>query len=129
MTKPVSNREIARVNATLDKHLLSRVDTYAARHHEDRSTAIRQLLDHALRDLAKDEAIEAYVGGRLTLRELAAALDLDTWRAHDLLASEGVAVAQGDIAETAADLDAAIADLPTSSARSTPSPRARKRSP
>ncbi len=91
--------------------LLSRVDSYAARHHEDRSTAIRQLLDHALRDLAKDEAIEAYVGGRLTLREFAAALDLDTWRAHDLLASEGVAVAQGDIAETSANLDAAVADL------------------
>jgi hypothetical protein len=52
-----------------------------------------------------------YRHGRLTLRQLAEALELDTWGAHDLLASEGVAVAQGSRQETAADLEALLADV------------------
>jgi predicted HTH domain antitoxin len=55
--------------------------------------------------------VEAYRGGRLTLRELAAMLGLDIWATHDLLAAEGVAVAQGSMEETAADLAATNADL------------------
>ena len=115
MTKP----GIARVNATLDRDLLARVDAYAVRHHEDRSTAIRQLLDLALRELAKQDAVEAYTSGRVTLRQFAAALGLDVWQAHDLLASESVAVAQGDIAETATDLAAKIEALAPKRRRST----------
>lgn len=103
--------EVVRINATLDRALLDRVDQYASTNSEDRSTAIRQLLRIALRQLAKDEAIAAYRQGRLTLRELAAALDVDIWGAHDLLASEGVAVAQGRRQETAADLEALISSL------------------
>jgi hypothetical protein len=99
---------VVRINATLDRSLLDRVDRYAARNAEDRSTAIRQLLTLALRQLGKDEAIMAYRQGRLTLRQLADALDLDVWGAHDLLASEGVAVAQGSRQETEADLDALL---------------------
>ncbi|MGH9247827.1 MAG: ribbon-helix-helix protein, CopG family [Acidimicrobiales bacterium] len=102
---------VARVNATLDEDLLARVDEYAARNREDRSTAIRQLLDLALRELAKREAIEAHRGGRLTMRELARALGLDVWGAHDLLAAEGVAIAQGTMAETASDLAAVLAEM------------------
>jgi hypothetical protein len=101
---------VVRINATLDRSLLERVDRYAALNSEDRSTAIRQLLRIALRELSKDEALSAYRQGRLTLRELAAALDLDTWGAHDLLASEGVAVAQGRRQETAVDLDALVVE-------------------
>ncbi len=101
--------DVVRINATLDRALLERLDRYAARNSEDRSTAIRQLLRLALRELSKDEALAAYRQGRLTLRQLAEALDLDTWSAHDLLASEGVAVAQGSRQETAADLDALVA--------------------
>ena len=97
--------KVRRVNATLDEDLLARVDDYAARHREDRSTAIRQLLAIALRSLAEDDAIEAYVNGRLTLRELAEMLDLSVWGAHDFLAARGVAIAQGTMAETASDLD------------------------
>jgi hypothetical protein len=41
-----------------------------------------------------------------------AALGLGTWQAHDLLRAEGVAVARGDRAETAAALDAVLGDLP-----------------
>jgi len=100
--------KLARVNATLDKDLLARVDEFAARHREDRSTAIRQLLDTALRSLAEQDAIDAYRGGRITLRELAAALNLSVWAAHDLLAARGVAIAQGTMAETASDLAAML---------------------
>lgn len=100
-----------RVNVTLDADLLARVDEYAARHREDRSTAIRQLLDLALRSLAERDAIEAYESGRLTVRELAAVLNLGVWGAHDFLASRGVAIAQGTLAETASDLDAVLGEL------------------
>jgi hypothetical protein len=46
-------------------------------------------------DGAKREAIDSYRSSRLTLQDFARALGLDTWRAHDLLRSEGVAVARG----------------------------------
>ena len=103
--------DIARVNATLDRDLLERVDQYAARHREDRSTAIRQLLDIALRELAKHDGLHAYRQGRLTLRDLALMLGLDIWATHDLLIAEGVAIAQGTMAETARDAAAVLAEL------------------
>jgi hypothetical protein len=103
----VSN--VVRINATIDRSLLDRVDQYAARNAEDRSTAIRQLLRLALRQLSTDDAVAAYRHGRLTLRQFAEALDLDVWGAHDLLASERVAIAQGSRQETQADLDALLA--------------------
>lgn len=89
-----------RVNAVMSEELVTRVDAFARRRHEDRSTAIRQLVDFALREMSVQEALDAYRGGRLTLRDLAKALGLDVWAAHDLLASKGVAVAQGAAAET-----------------------------
>jgi hypothetical protein len=52
------------------------------------------------------------------LRELAAALHLSLWGAHDLLAERGVAIAQGTIAETAGDLDAVLAELASARSRS-----------
>ena len=79
--------DVVRVNATLDRELLDRVDRYASCNHEDRSTAIRQLLHLALRELAKREGFEAFRGGRLTVRELARLLGLDVWATHDLLAA------------------------------------------
>lgn len=99
--------ETVRVNTTLTRALVERIDAFAAARFEDRSTAIRQLVDLALRDLAKRDALEAYQQGRLTLREFGAALGLDLWRAQDLLLAEGVAVAQGTVSETADALDAA----------------------
>lgn len=93
-----------RINATLDADLLARIDAFAAARLEDRSTAIRQLVDQALRDLSKKEALQAYQEARLTLRELASTLRLDVWSTQDLLAAEGVAVAQGGRGETAAAL-------------------------
>jgi hypothetical protein len=96
MTKTV------RVNTTLDDDLLERIDAFASERREDRSTAIRQLIDIALRELSKREALIAYRQGRLTLREFAGTLHLGVWAAHDLLLAEGVAIAQGNRAETSA---------------------------
>lgn len=103
--------DVVRINATVDRALLDRVDRFAARHSEDRSTAIRQLLRIALRQLATDEAVTAFRQGRLTIRQFAEMLDLDVWGAHDLLHSQGVAIAQGTRAETAADLESVIASI------------------
>jgi hypothetical protein len=100
-----------RVNATIDEDLLRRVDAYARSHYEDRSTAVRQLLDFALRELHKREALKAYGAGRVTLRELGEALGLGVWATHDLLRSEGVDVARGDRGETLEALRATLADL------------------
>lgn len=97
-----------RINATMDEDLVRRVDAFASSRYEDRSTAVRQLLDFALRELQKREALEAYRESRLTLREFARALGLDVWAAHDLLRAEGVAVARGDRLETKSALDDAL---------------------
>jgi len=90
-----------RINATLDERLLARIDAFADSRLEDRSTALRQLADFALREMALREALEAYRTSRLTLRELADALAVDVWKAHDLLRANGIAVAQGTAEETA----------------------------
>ena len=103
--------DIVRINATLDRALLERVDRYAKQNSEDRSTAIRQLLRLALRQLNKDEALARYRQGRLTIRQLAEAIDLDVWGAHDFLASEGVAVAQGTRQDTEVDLGALLDEV------------------
>lgn len=89
-----------RVNATMDEDLLRRVDAFAAARYEDRSTAVRQLVDFALRELHKNEALGAYRAGRVSLREFARAMGLGVWAAHDLLRTEGIPVAQGERSET-----------------------------
>jgi metal-responsive CopG/Arc/MetJ family transcriptional regulator len=100
-----------RVNASLDRKLVDRIDAYAHERFEDRSTAIRQLVDLALRELAKCDALAGYRRGRLSLREFARALNLDIWAAQDLLRDEGVAVAQGPRSDTADAFDATIREL------------------
>ena len=100
--------ETVRINATLDRELLARIDAFARDRLEDRSTALRQLVDLALRELSKRDAVEAYRQGRLTLREFGRVVNLDIWKAQDLLLAEGVAVAQGGRGETADALDAAV---------------------
>lgn len=100
-----------RVNATMDEDLLRRVDAFAAARYEDRSTALRQLVDFALLELNKRQALEAYRTGRVTLREFARALGLEVWAAHDLLRSEGVPAAQGERSETSEALGSVTPDL------------------
>lgn len=104
--------QAVRVNATMDEDLLRRVDAFAAERYEDRSTALRQLVAFALRELHKRDAMDAYRAGRTTLREFARGLGLEVWAAHDLLRAENVDVAQGDRSETRSALEATLADLP-----------------
>ena|SRR5438067_2355315 len=113
-----------RVNTTLDDDLLERIDAFASERREDRSTAIRQLVDIALRELSKRDALTAYREGRLTLREFADALNLRIWGAHDVLLAEDVAVAQGSRAET----DTAFQSLMSTLAMRPPSPPTGRRS-
>ncbi|MGH4019052.1 MAG: hypothetical protein ACRDT0_07400 [Pseudonocardiaceae bacterium] len=103
--------QAVRVNATMDEELLRRVDAFAASHYEDRSTALRQLVDFALRELHKREALDAYRVGRITLRDFARTLGLDIWGAHDLLRAEGVPVGQGERSETSTALRDTLAEL------------------
>lgn len=103
--------QAVRLNATMDQELLGRLDAYATDHYEDRSTALRQLVDFALREIRKRDALEAYRSGRVTLREFARALGLKVWAAHDLLRAEGVDVSQGDRTETSAALATMVHDL------------------
>lgn len=98
--------QAVRLNATMDEDLLRRLDAYARDHYEDRSTALRQLVDFALRELRKQDALKAYRSGRVSLRDFASALGLGIWAAHDLLRAEGVEISQGDRAETTPALDA-----------------------
>lgn len=100
-----------RINATMDERLLARIDAFAERRLEDRSTALRQLADFALREMALRDAVDAYRDGRLTLRELADTLSVDGWKAHDLLRASGVAVAQGVRDETAASVRDVVAQV------------------
>lgn len=99
-----------RINATMDEELVRRIDAFAERRYEDRSTALRQLADFALREMALREALDAFRTGRVSLREFARVLGLDVWAAHDVLRVNGVAVAQGGRDETRAALEAALAD-------------------
>lgn len=96
----------------MDEELLRRVDAFAATRYEDRSTAVRQLVDFALRELQKRDAVAAYRAGRVTLREFARSLGLDIWGAHDLLRAESISIAQGDRAETSATLEATLRSMP-----------------
>ncbi len=115
-----------RVNTTLDSDLLERIDAFASDRREDRSTAIRQLVDIALRELSKGDALTAYRQGRLTLREFADTLNLGIWPAHDLLLAEGVAIAQGARAETSAAFESLVpAVAPRKRTRSSRGPRQR----
>jgi predicted HTH domain antitoxin len=97
--------------APILEELLARLDAYASERYEDRSTALRQLVDFALRELRKREAFDAYRSGRVTLRDFARALGLTVWGAHDLLRAEGVAIRHGDRAETVASLAGVLDEL------------------
>lgn len=103
--------ESVRVNAVMSRELVERIDAYARGRFEDRSTALRQLVDFALREMATQEALAAYSDGRVTLREFARSLGTGVWAAHDLLAAKGVAVAQGDISETRAAVEDVVREL------------------
>ena len=48
----------------MGEDLLRRVDAFAAERYEDRSTALRQLVAFALRELHKRDSMDAYAAGR-----------------------------------------------------------------
>ncbi|RLI88873.1 MAG: hypothetical protein DRO62_02865 [Candidatus Altiarchaeales archaeon] len=84
--------KFVRVNATLYKDMLKRIDSFAKKRHEDRSTAIRQLISTGLRERNKKEVVEAYRDNRITLREAAKLLSVSYLEVQDILAEEGIPI-------------------------------------
>jgi Arc/MetJ-type ribon-helix-helix transcriptional regulator len=84
--------KLARVNVTLGKDLLEKIDGYAKNKYEDRSTAMRQLMALGLQEGNKKDVTYAYKNKKITLREAAELLGTDYYGAQDILAGEGVAV-------------------------------------
>ena len=81
-----------RINATIDRQLLRRLDEYSLRYQEDRSTAVRQLLAFALREKNKNKALQAYKKGRLTIRQCAELLGVDYYEMNDLLSEANIPI-------------------------------------
>ena len=84
--------ELVRINTTLSKKVLEKVDHYAEEMQEDRSTAIRQLLIKAVFEIEKQQILKAYREKRLTIREAAAALGIDYWQMQELLEETGLPI-------------------------------------
>lgn len=81
-----------RVTTTMYKDILDKIDLYARLNHEDRATAIRQLIAEGLRIKLKDNVIEEFKQGRLTIREAADLLGLNYWQINDILEKEKVSI-------------------------------------
>lgn len=84
--------KFVRVNVTLYRDMLKKIDSFAKKRYEDRSTAIRQLMSIGLRERSRKEVVEAYRDNRITLREAAKLLSVDYWEAQDILVEEGIPV-------------------------------------
>ncbi len=77
--------ELMRINATLDKKIVQWIDHYAQDLHEDRSTAIRQLLAQAILEKQKKQILQAFASKKLTLRKAAQMLGVDYWTMQEFL--------------------------------------------
>lgn len=88
--------EMVRVNFTAPKELIERVDQFAQERLEDRSTAIRQLVQEGLKALLTDKVLGQLQRGGLTLREAAARLGIDLWELMDLLQQRGIPASGAD---------------------------------
>jgi len=84
--------EMVKIAVSLNRDLLEALERYAQEHLEDRSTALRQLLDFALKQKRLAKLAEQYRQGLLTMREVAEALGLSYRKAEALLGSLGVPV-------------------------------------
>jgi metal-responsive CopG/Arc/MetJ family transcriptional regulator len=96
------NGKLVRVNVTLRKDLLEKVDEYAKKKYEDRSTAMRQLVSLGLQEGNKKDVAYAYKNKTITLREAAELLGTEYYETQDILAEEGVPVTdltEGEIVE------------------------------
>jgi predicted HTH domain antitoxin len=84
--------ELVRTNTTLTKQLVKKIDHYAREMHEDRSTAIRQLLSKAILEMEQKQIIAAFSTKKITIREAANALGVDYWQMQELLEQKGVPI-------------------------------------
>ena len=87
---------MVRVNFTAPKELIERVEQFAQERLEDRSTAIRQLVQEGLKALLTDKVLDQFQRGGLTLREASARLGIDLWEFQDLLRQRGIPASGAD---------------------------------
>ncbi|HID30000.1 MAG TPA: hypothetical protein EYP19_08350, partial [Desulfobacterales bacterium] len=85
MTPVTKEPKMVRVNFTAPKELIERVEQFAQERLEDRSTAIRQLVQEGLKALLTDKVLEQFQRGGLSLREASARLGIDLREFQDLL--------------------------------------------
>jgi len=95
--------KMVKIAVSLNQELLERLGRYAEEHLEDRSTALRQLLDFALNQKRLAQLVEQYRRGLLTLREVAVALGISYRKAEALLGHEGVPILHVSPGETHSD--------------------------
>jgi len=91
--------ELVRVNFTAPEDLIERVEQFAKERLEDRSTAIRQLIQEGLKAVLAAKVVKQYQQGAVTLREAADQLGIDIWELHDLLLAHGVPTSSGALLE------------------------------
>ncbi|ACV64744.1 hypothetical protein Dtox_4068 [Desulfofarcimen acetoxidans DSM 771] len=84
--------EKIKISTNFEPELLKRIDAYANKRYTDRSAAIQQLVDIALRELNKGEVIKAYRDGRLSIRQCADMLGVDYFEMNNILQNEGISV-------------------------------------
>lgn len=89
--------KMKRINITLNKSLLEEVDKIAEMRLEDRSTAVRQLLQKSLKEEKIEKAIEEYKNQGMTLRQAARLSDMGYWEFQTEMAKRGIPLMSGVI--------------------------------
>ncbi len=84
--------ETVRINATLNKELLEKIDFYAEEKMENRSTAIRQLISEGLKQKLLDKVIEKIREHKMTIRQGAELLDIEYWELQEILKEKNTAI-------------------------------------
>ncbi len=72
------DKELVRTNILMDRELLDQIEKFAKERSEDRSTAIRQLINKALHDQRIELGIKRFQEGA-SFRKASAIAGLDYW--------------------------------------------------
>ena len=90
--------KMMRVNFTAPEELIDQVDQFARERLEDRSTAIRQLVQEGLKSFLIDRVLRQYQRGGMTLRETATRVGVEVNELIELLIERGIPVS-GEMVE------------------------------
>ena len=76
---------LERISVTIPEEMLKKLDYVARRRFEDRSVALRQLVSIGLKNIMLEEALDAYVEGKISLEKAAEMAEVSIWKFFDLL--------------------------------------------